>query len=377
MTLPEWLGWLRFELGGNPLWRWLVAVLGASAVFGIVWVLKRVIIRRIVDWATRTRTDLDDVVVSPAKATSWLLVGVLSAVAGAQVLALSDRPRHVLSIVTLIVVALQLGTWAQAVGRAAIEAWGRRQQREGSATVVAGLRFAVRTAVWTLVLLVVLANLGVRIDALLAGLGVGGVAAALAVQNVLGDVFASLAVYFDRPFDLGDFVVVDDVSGTVEVIGVRSTQIRALSGEQIVFPNAKLAASVIRNYRRMTERRVVLSIGVTYGTPVAKLREAAKLVRAAIEAEEGVRFERAHIKGFGAFSLDIEAIYHVLSREYGVFMDRQQEINLRIIESFERDGLDFAFPTQTLHVDGLPRALNMWADARQHETARATTRTLE
>ncbi|MCC7542735.1 MAG: mechanosensitive ion channel family protein [Deltaproteobacteria bacterium] len=358
MSLPEGLGWLGLELGGNPLWRWIAAVLVVCAIFGAVWVVRRVVIRRLVAWAHRSSTDLDDVVVSPVKATSPLLLGIVALVSGARVLALPEGARHVLGVVTLVAVALQLGAWAQAIGRAVIEAWGRRQQRDGSGTVVAGLRFAVRAAVWTLVLLVVLANLGVRVDALLAGLGVGGVAAALAVQNVLGDVFASLAVYFDRPFDLGDFVVVGDVSGTVSAIGIRSTQIRALSGERIVFPNAKLAASTIRNFRRMDERRVVLAIGLTYGTAPAKLREATTLVRTAIEAEEGVRFERVHLKGFGAFSLDLEAVYHVLSREYGVFMDRQHEINLRIMEAFERSGLDFAFPTQTLHVDGMPRVLD-------------------
>jgi small-conductance mechanosensitive channel len=266
VTVPEWLGWLRFELAGNALWRWIAAAIAACVAFGAVWMVRRVVIRRLVAWASRTRTDLDDVVASPAKATHPLLYGVLSLLIGARVLTLPDGPRNTLAVVTLITVALQVGAWSQAVGRAAIDAWGRRQQQVGSATVVSGLRFAVRTVVWTLVLLVVLANLGVRVDALLAGLGVGGIAAALAVQSVLSDVFASLAVYFDRPFDIGDFIVVDEVSGTVEVIGVRSTQVRALSGEQIVLPNAKLAASTIRNFRRMTERRVVLAIGVTYGT---------------------------------------------------------------------------------------------------------------
>jgi len=210
------------------------------------------------------------------------------------------------------------------------------------------IRFVARIAVWAIVLLLTLENLGIDITALVAGLGIGGIAVALALQNVLGDLLASLSITLDQPFVLGDFLVVGEHMGTVEYIGIKSTRLRSLAGEQIVMSNSDLLASRLRNFGRMYERRVVFTLGVTYETPRDKLRQLAPLLREIIEAEEGVRFDRAHFATYGPYSLDFEIVYHVLSPDYGRYMDLQQAINFRIHESFEALGVEFAYPTQTL-----------------------------
>jgi len=194
----------------------------------------------------------------------------------------------------------------------------------------------------------------VKITALVAGLGVGGVAAALAVQSLLGDVIASLSIYFDRPFDIGEFIVIPDGKGTVERISMRSTRLRALGGEELVLANGELVRKTIQNFGRMKERRVVQEIGVEYGTSPQKLRKLPELLKQAVIDCSDVRFDRAHFKSFGAYALAFELVYYVLSPDYTVFMDRQQAINFAIVEAFAEMDVSMAFPTQTLFVRAEP-----------------------
>ena len=178
----------------------------------------------------------------------------------------------------------------------------------------------------------------------------GGVAAALAIQNVLGDLIASLSIYFDRPFDIGDFIIVGDDKGSVEHVGWRATRVRSLGGEQIVFANGELIKQRIHNYGRMQERRIDFRIGIEYGTPAELVKRVPELLRAAVEAQENVRFDRAHFKEYGDFALIFEVVYYVLSPDYTEYMDRQQGINFALLDEFEELGISFAFPTRTLHI---------------------------
>jgi len=173
---------------------------------------------------------------------------------------------------------------------------------------------------------------------------------ALAAQNILGDLFASLSIVLDKPFVVGDFLIVGDFLGSVEKVGVKTTRLRSLSGEQLVFSNNDLLGSRIRNYGRMFERRVLFSIGVIYQTPPDKLRLAATILREAVQAQDKVRFDRAHFKSYGDFALSFEVVYYVLSPDYNVYMDIQQAINLLIYERFAEEQIEFAYPTQTLFV---------------------------
>jgi small-conductance mechanosensitive channel len=216
------------------------------------------------------------------------------------------------------------------------------------------LGFIVKLTLWSLILLVALDNLGFNIRTLIAGLGVGGVAVALAVQNVLGDLFASLSIVLDKPFVIGDFLIVDDHLGTVERVGLKTTRLRSLGGEQLIFSNSDLLKSRLHNYGRMFERRVVFSVGVTYQTPRAKLELIPTIIREAIQAQDKTRLDRSHFKAFGDFSINFESVYYVLGPDYNLYMDIQQAINLQIHKRFEEEGIEFAFPTQTLFVVNQP-----------------------
>jgi len=208
-----------------------------------------------------------------------------------------------------------------------------------------------RLVLWTLVFLALLDNFGVDVTALVAGLGIGGIAIALAVQNVLADLLAYVSIVADRPFVYGDYLVVGDYSGTVEHIGIKTTRIRSLTGEQIIFSNNDLLGSRVRNYKRMNERRALFSVGVTYDTSHEILTELPEMLRGIVEAQENVRFDRAHLKTFGDFAIQFEVVYHMVVPDYAVFMDTQQTINLAIHRLFTDRGIEFAFPTQTIHLE--------------------------
>lgn len=229
----------------------------------------------------------------------------------------------------------------------------RQQKMEEDAhsvTTFTALGFILRIILWSFILLLALDNLGVKITTLVAGLGIGGIAVALAMQNLLGDLFASLSIVLDKPFVIGDFIIVDNYLGSVEYIGLKTTRVRSLSGEQLIFANSDLLKSRIRNFKRMFERRVVFSIGVIYQTPHQKLILIPKIIQEIIEGQEATRFDRAHFKEYGNFSLNYEVVYWVLNSDYNSYMDIQQAVNLEIFRRFEQEGIEFAYPTQVVYV---------------------------
>jgi small-conductance mechanosensitive channel len=243
---------------------------------------------------------------------------------------------------------VQAGIWISTALTIWLENYRKGEEDGGHRMTMNALSFLGRIVLWATVLLLILDNLGVDVTALVAGLGIGGVAIALAVQNILGDLFASLSIVLDQPFVLGDFIVIGELAGSVENIGIKTTRVRSISGEQLVFSNADLLGSRIRNFGRMEQRRVVFSIGVTYQTPIDKLERIPALIRSAVEAEEQVRFDRSHFSSYGDFSLNFETVYFVESSDYAKHMDILQAVNLRIYKSFADEGIEFAYPTQTL-----------------------------
>ena len=296
----------------------------------------------------------------------WVPI-VLSLYAGSLALDLRSEVETALRVVAVLGAILQVGFW----GSDLIAFWAERYRARGteqasaaSTSMIFAFRFVGSLVLWAILLLVALDNVGVDVTTLVAGLGIGGIAIALAAQNILGDLFASLSIVLDQPFVEGDFIVTGDMVGTVERVGIKTTRLAALSGEQLIVPNNDLVSSRIHNYKRMQERRIVFSVGVEYGTTSEQMELAPKLVREAIEAQDLTRADRVHFQGFGDSSLNIEAAYYILSPEYGVYMDIQQAINMQILRTFRDAGMSFAFPTRTVHVvpaqgpDGLaPSAL--------------------
>lgn len=337
----------------NPPLAWLIAL---ATVAGLLLVLlaARSAIRRYHKRLLKTdRTEIIEIPVEILSRTTILFFFVLSVFVGLSTLTMPERIKSLLYSALMLTVFLQAGIWASAAAMAWLER--RRRQRDtiadravvGSLGVIA---FIARVVIWSLVLLVALDNLGIDVTALVAGLGIGGIAVALAAQNVLGDLFASLSITFDQPFLVGDFLIIDDYLGSVENIGVKSTRLRSLSGEQIIMSNADLLNSRVRNYGRMLERRIVMTHNVTYDTPLEHLKEIPTLIRQAIEAQQDTRFDRSHFATHGAASLDFESVYFVKSPDYSRYMDVQQAINLQIHEQFTARGIEFAYPTQTLYL---------------------------
>jgi len=247
---------------------------------------------------------------------------------------------------------VQIGLWGNdLIGVATGWYVEARDGDESQITAARAMGMVGRLVLWTIIFLALLDNFGVDVTALVAGLGIGGIAIALAVQNVLADLLAYVSIIADRPFVFGDFLVVGEHSGSVEHIGIKTTRIRSLSGEQIVFSNSDLLGSRVRNFKRMNERRALFQIGVTYDTEHDVLRSIPDILKSAVEAQENVRFDRAHLKGFGDFSIDFEIVYYMLVPDYATFMDTQEAINLAVHRSFTDQSIQFAFPTQTLHIE--------------------------
>jgi len=336
----------------GPISRWALAAGVAVGIALAFLLLKLSVLRRLRVRAERTSNIADDLLVGTLERTT-VFSGVIGALyAGWLVLNPPEDAARIADAVALLVLVVQLAIW----GNRFVSLWTglsiKRRFRDdaASATTLVVVGFFAKVVVWVIALLLVLENLGVDVTALVAGLGIGGIAVALALQNVLADLFGSVAIAVDRPFALGDFIVVGDLMGTVEHIGMKTTRLRSLSGEQLVFANNDLLKSRIRNYNRMSERRVVTSVGVRYETPPAQLEAIPGIVEEIVRGQEDVRFERVHFREFRDSALLFEIVYHVLQPGYAEYMDAQQAINLAIVKRFAAEKIGFAYPTQTVHI---------------------------
>lgn len=337
---------------GNDGMAWARALGVAAAILITIKVVFWRLLARLEKWAEKTQTGLDDMVAAVLQETKIFFLLTTAVWAGSQSLSLPQGVEDGLWIAFRVVLVLQAAVWTTAAFRHWLTGYRATlaEDNPGAATGLTAVSVVVRTIIWSVFLLVALQNIGIQVTPLITGLGIGGIAVALAVQNVLSDLLASLSIIFDRPFEVGDFVIVDDLAGTVENVGLKTTRMTSLTGEQLVFGNSDLLGSRIKNYKRMTERRVLFSLGVEYGTPKKALEAIPQIVRESVEAQDHTRFDRCHFNGFGDSALLFEVVYYMLVPEYAVYMDVQQGINLDLYERFEAKGIEFAFPTQTIHV---------------------------
>lgn len=343
---------LDYEIFNVTLMQLGTALAVAVVLTGVLRVALGWLLGRVRAFAARTETDLDDLVVELLEKTKILLIGIVALWAATRPLALSPQAESVIRAVLVIGLLVQAGFWGMGATNYLLRRWSQQQgdSDAGIATAVGVVGFVVRLALWALLLLTALGTLGINIGPFIASLGIGGVAVALALQNVLGDLFGSLSIILDRPFVVGDFVTIGTESGNVEHVGLKTTRIRSLSGEQLVLSNSDILSARIRNYGRMQERRIVFALGVEYGTTPEQLRAIPGIVKQAVESCEQARFDRCHFKSFGDSSLDFETVYYVSVPDYAAYMDAQQAINLQLFERFGAEGIAFAFPTRTLHV---------------------------
>lgn len=335
---------------GNTLWQWTVAASVAVGVFLILLLIRRAIRARYDKLAATPQTEFLELPFKVASRTTVLTVLVTALFVGSRWLTLP--PTVDKAILTLLTIAIfwQVGLWATIAVVAALER-KRLAADPRAASSMGVINFLARVTIWSFVLLLTLDNLGIEIKPLLAGLGIGGIAVALAAQNILGDLFASLTITLDRPFVVGDSLQVDDFNGTVEYIGVKSTRLRSLNGEQIIMPNASLVSSRLRNNSRMNQRRVVINISVDQQTPVEKLQEIPAKIRELIESHQPIKFDRSHFVKIGSSSFDFEAVYIVLTPDYAKHMDILQDINLRLVEWFNKERIVFSTPQRVYYVE--------------------------
>ncbi len=343
---------LDFEFAGNSVSTWLTALTTAFLVFFVVWIVRSILVRRLTALAEkRDEIGVMEFAAEMFRKINLFIVAVFALYFGSRALYMVESKYAWFKTIAVIALIVQLGIWANA----GINFWFARYKKAylekdaSRVSTVGAMIFIGRIVLFSIIFLLALDNIpGVEVDTLLASLGVGGIAVALAVQNVLADLFASLSISLDKPFVIGDFIIVDNYMGSIEHVGLKTTRVRSLSGEQLVFANNDLLNRRIRNYKRMYERRVVFAVGVTYQTSSEQLRKIPLMIRGIIESQERTRFDRAHFKEFGDCSLNFEIVYYMLTPDYNTYMDIQEAINLAIYEQFEDEGIEFAYPTQTL-----------------------------
>lgn len=339
-------GWKEIIYLGNSALHWVAALLITAIIFLALRQLEKWAAHRI-EILTRRYHMRAKIVLEVLNQTKWFFLLAVAFWFGSLVLSISPKISSIINHTVLIVVIFQGAIWLNQMVTSFSNHFGMALVSEGalSSTALNFTRVLARSFIWIVAFLLLLDNLNFRIAPLITGLGIGGIAIAFAVQNILADIFASFSIIMDKPFVVGDVIKVDDLQGTVEHIGIKTTRLRSLTGEQIVFANNDLLKTRIRNYKRMSQRRIDLHLNIAYQTPYEKLEKIPKMLKEIVETEPNAQFERSHLKEFGEYAVVFEVIYHVLSREYNDYMDLQQSINFKILKQFDEEKINFAYPT--------------------------------
>jgi small-conductance mechanosensitive channel len=339
---------------GNTADKWLIALFITILGTLVLSIIAKFLGRTFTSLQGKLPGDIGLVLAEMFHRTKRFVLFIISIYGGSKILALPASLETFLSYLALIAGGIQIGIWAAFLITKLVTGYViSKTDQEDIPSGIAVTTLLARVIVWSFIVLLVLDNLGFNITTLVAGLGVGGIAIAMASQNILADLFASLSILLDKPFKVGDFIIVGEFLGSVEYIGLKTTRLRSLGGEQLVFSNTDLLSSRIRNYKRMLERRIAFTIGVEYDTDYEKLKRVPGMIKDIISSVELTRFDRSHFISYGDFSLKIETVYYILSPDYNIYADVQQEINLKIFKKFKEEKIVFAFPTQTIHLAGI------------------------
>lgn len=335
----------------NSVLKWLVAIGMIAISIIVIKLVQHLLIRRIKKWSLKTATTWDDFLMSVVERSVIPLLYIGAVYFALQSLVFPAKVTQALHVGFLICVTYFVLKIVSAAFKKFLYGVIRRQENGQEKQKQAnGLILIVNGVIWILGTIFLIDNLGYNVTTLIAGLGIGGIAIALAAQAILGDLFSYFVIFFDRPFEIGDFIVIDDKSGIIEHIGIKTTRIRTLGGEQLVCSNTDLTNARLHNYKRLERRRVVFSLGVTYQATHQQLSDIPDLVKDIIMSKENVAFDRGHFSAYGDFSLNFEFVYYILNPEYNVYMDIQQSIYLDIFKAFEKRGIEFAYPTQTVFI---------------------------
>lgn len=321
----------------------------------LFWTIQKVVIVRMHSFSSKTTTDIDDTIINAVKGIRPWVYSVVSVFVALQFFSFPELVDKVLTGIFLFAIVWQIIEIAACfVDYFATRFLEKNEDNDGevdpnAATASHMVTLIARIVLWSLGALFVLSNLGIEVTSLIAGLGIGGIAVAFALQGILADLFASFSLYFDKPFRIGDFIVIGTDSGTVEKIGIKSTRIRTLQGEELVVSNAELTTARVQNFKKMNERRIVTQFGVTYETSQEHLKEIPGIVKRIFEALDGGRMDRVHFTTYGDSALIFEVVYYIESSDYTDFLNVQQAFNFDLMERFAQIGIEFAYPTQTIY----------------------------
>ncbi len=344
---------------GNTIEAYLIALGILIGGIILIKIFKTIVLYRLKKWADKTETTLDNLLIKSVEKSliPLLYFGVFYAAITS--LTFSERISKIIEIASLFITTFFIVRFIASSILITLTYFIKKQERgEEKARQLRGMTVLINVFVWVIGIVFLMDNLGFDISAVIAGLGIGGIAIALAAQTILGDLFSYFVIFFDRPFEVGDFIVVGDKVGTVEYTGIKTTRVRALSGEQLVFSNTDLTNSRIHNFKKMERRRVVFKLGVIYQTTAEQLAQISEFVKEIIEKQPDTVFDRGHFATYGDFSLNFEFVYYVIGADYVKYMDTQQKINLEVYREFEKRELEFAYPTQTLFVTKEEKATN-------------------
>jgi small-conductance mechanosensitive channel len=350
--LSKKLGAIQALLLGIPPTEWLIAGIVGVVVWGALWILRDLIASRYKKYSTARNPTLFRLIGYLIGNTTQLFFFAVALDAAQASLTLPERVQRVVSNTAMILILIQVGLWAGRTVRFYLE---MKELERGADRVFSGsldiISFVARMLIWSVLILLGLENLGVNITALLAGLGVGGVAVALALQNVLGDLFASLSIALDKPFVIGDSLTIDSFIGKVEHIGIKTTRLRSESGEQIILSNADILKSRVRNFGRLPQQRILATIRLGFETPTDKLKALPQLLENVVREHPQARFERCHLKTLGESAFQFELSYFVQQPATNPMLDLQQAVNFRIIDELRRLQVEFAYPAQLVLVE--------------------------
>ena len=326
--------------------RYIFAFLVFLFIVGVTKVFEILVVKKLRKLTKKTKTNWDDLLIKNIQSVNWLFYIFLAGWLACAFVQIHSKVEKIFFVLFLLTLGYYLAKLFLSIWRYFLSAL---QEKGKIDLTMKNLLFQIgKWILIVIVLLLVLQNLGVQVSTLLAGLGIGGLAVAIALQNILSDLFSYFAIHFDKPFEIGDFIVFGSEKGTVEKIGLKSTRIRATTGEELVVSNRELTEKKIHNFKRMTERRITFTFGVIYETPTQKLKKIPEIIKEIFEKIEMTRLERVHFKSFGDFSLDFEVVYYVLSPDYLTYLDIQQKVNLALKERFEKEKIEFAYPAQTI-----------------------------
>ena len=337
---------LEYEVLGNTFLQLASAIVIFVAILLSLHIFKKILIRKIKKLSAMTSTKADDALVGFLDSIGFPLYGLVALFVALRGVQVPESLSLVVQLIFLVAIVFQIIRFLEGIIMIVL-----KKNFEENKGVPAVLTLLIRVILWLVGLLLILSNLGIDITSLVASLGIGGIAVSLALQNILSDLFSSFSIAMDKPFEEGDYIVVGTEKGTVKKIGLKSTRIQALEGEEIVMSNNELTTSRIQNYKKMKKRRIVFLVGCVYGTTNAKVRKAVEMIKEIVEAHDETELDRVHFSNMGDYSLDIEVVYFMKTSDYTVFMDTQQELNLSILEAFEKEKIEMPFPTQTVVVE--------------------------